>query len=641
MARLLLVLVAAVFSAPQEARGELVHPGVLLSREMLEGLRASVKAGREPQHTAFLTIQNSSARLPAIGSRGTVWLADPNYTALPQQLWIVNASQSPGTRWLSCKEDSLAAYTHALLWFITEQPSYAAKAAEIMDAWSAVLTQPVTPADGLEAAWSGAIWARAAELINTTASAGVWPARNASAFGAMLEKTFLPLVDEGASTNGNIAFVMSEAALGIGVFTDNQTTVDTAIALWRQQAPAYVFLRSDGPTPKRPPQQRFLLGTAPVCGPSCTDKQIVQYWHGTEHWEDGVAQETCRDLGHTEMLFSAMVNFAETAFHQGIDLYKEEQVRIIAGAEFHASLLSDEPLALKQNWPSWLCGGKCTGEHCNPAKATGETFEMVHHHYVHRLNLSLPNVTALLRGGKMRPTGCFDQLCWETLTHGDPLPPSKTDDSISSPPPCCSNHSAVPWQSGWVCDRCPPTCSVCRGSGNRSGPTEPCSSIKWNRGPWGCVDCPMQCSTTGGHKPSPPGPPPKPKQALPLHPFSAGSHGDVNGPFEHNGTYHLFKCCDWEHLIAPSAAGPWRSLGVETSPAAGGHFISGSVTVVDGVPRAVMPYNAGNNHQCCVGKPSDGMWKYREFELLSLLLCIRAGCSKSPACCPPTLLTHL
>lgn len=186
-----------------------------------------------------------------------------------------------------------------------------------------------------------------------------------------------------------------------------------------------------------------------------------------------------------------------------------------------------------------------------------------------------------------------------------------TDDDLSSLPPCCSNRSAVPWQKGWVCDHCPPTCSVCRGSGNRSGPIVPCSSIKWNRGPWGCIDCPMQCSVTGGgHKPSPPGPPPKPKQTLPLHPFSAGSHGDVNGPFEYNGTFHLFKCCDWEHLTAPSAIGPWRSWGVETSPAAGGQFISGSVTVVDGVPRAVMPYNAGNNNQCCVGLPSNGTWKY-------------------------------
>lgn len=73
---------------------------------------------------------------------------------------LVNKSLSPGTRWLSNKEDSLAAYTHALLWFITQDERHAMKSREIMDAWSAVLTHPVWAADGLEAAWTGTIWAR-------------------------------------------------------------------------------------------------------------------------------------------------------------------------------------------------------------------------------------------------------------------------------------------------------------------------------------------------------------------------------------------------------------------------------------------------------------------------------------------------
>ena len=68
--------------------------------------------------------------------------------------------------------------------------------------------------------------------------------------------------------------------------------------------------------------------------------------------------------------------------------------------------------------PKWLCGGNCTGIHCE-TKNNGSTFEVVHHHFVHRLNLSMPNVTAMLPN--IRPTSCFDQLCWETLTHGDAL----------------------------------------------------------------------------------------------------------------------------------------------------------------------------------------------------------------------------
>ena len=46
----------------------------------------------------------------------------------------------------------------------------------------------------------------------------------------------------------------------------------------------------------------------------------------------------------------------------------------------------------------------------------GRTWEMVHHHYTGRLGIPLPNVSALLP--EIRPTSCWDHMCWETLTHG-------------------------------------------------------------------------------------------------------------------------------------------------------------------------------------------------------------------------------
>ena len=39
------------------------------------------------------------------------------------------------------------------------------------------------------------------------------------------------------------------------------------------------------------------------------------------HKRPVLSQETCRDLGHTSMFLSSLINFAETAYHQGIDLY--------------------------------------------------------------------------------------------------------------------------------------------------------------------------------------------------------------------------------------------------------------------------------------------------------------------------------
>ena len=178
-------------------------------------------------------------------------------------------------------------------------------------------------------------------------------------------------------------------------------------------------------------------------------------------------------------------------------------------------------------------------------------------------------------------------------------------------PPCCST---LVWGSGWSsCNTasgtpCPPSCAICRGSGKRSAAPGLCSNhsaTPWG-GEWACPNCPLTC-LTATKKPAPRPPPP----SLPLHPFSAIGAGDVNGPFEHRGTYHLFTCCSWRHLTAPSAAGPWTDQGAQTAPAAGGKYISGSVTVVDGVPRAVMPWNMGNiPSTCCAGPPSNGRWSY-------------------------------
>ena len=157
----------------------------------------------------------------------------------------------------------------------------------------------------------------------------------------------------------------------------HRTVWQASIERWRAQAPAYVYVRTDGPTPKRPPQQRYLAHTGPVCEPSCNDKQIENYWHGQHEFvADGICQESCRDLGHVQLGYNTLVNTAETAFHQGVDLYAEAQDRLIAGAELHASVLTEEPASRRQPVPSWLCGGRLKGA------ANGSTWWMLRNHFV-------------------------------------------------------------------------------------------------------------------------------------------------------------------------------------------------------------------------------------------------------------------
>ena len=51
---------------------------------------------------------------------------------------------------------------------------------------------------------------------------------------------------------------MSESMLNIAVYTENASVFDAAVERWRAQADAYLYLASDGTSPRRPPSQRFL-----------------------------------------------------------------------------------------------------------------------------------------------------------------------------------------------------------------------------------------------------------------------------------------------------------------------------------------------------------------------------------------------
>ena len=46
-------------------------------------------------------------------------------------------------------------------------------------------------------------------------------------------------------------------------------------------------------------------------------------WHGQRDFaRSGLCQETCRDLGHVQFGFATLINTAQTAYLQGLDLYE-------------------------------------------------------------------------------------------------------------------------------------------------------------------------------------------------------------------------------------------------------------------------------------------------------------------------------
>jgi len=196
-----------------------VHPGVLVNRAQLDEIRARVNAGKEPQKSAFEALKTDPH-------------ASLTYIAHPRETVECGPRSNPD---IGCKDeqnDSDAAYAQALMWAITQNPSYAENAIKIMNAWSSTLKGGHTNANAeVQASWAGAVWPRAAEIMRYTYSK--WTPEDVARFQNMLTTQYLPNLIHGTCENGNKEATMSEAIVNIGVFTDNRQAFDFGIKMWR------------------------------------------------------------------------------------------------------------------------------------------------------------------------------------------------------------------------------------------------------------------------------------------------------------------------------------------------------------------------------------------------------------------------
>jgi hypothetical protein len=351
------------------------HPGVVVTAEQLDFVRARVRAGEQPWIGAFHTLSRS-----AYANLG--WRPHPSSTI-----------DCPGSG--DCRNewsDAVAAYSHALLWYLTHNREHADKAVEIIDAWSLAMPQHSGINAPLQAGWSAATLVRAAEIVKHTYPG--WDPAAVSRAEALFRDAYLPLVAEGgaAGRGGNWDLIILDAAASIAVFLDDRPLLERVIEKWRARLPAYIYLSADGPSPVGPP------GTVPGT------VDIVDFWYDQVTYVDGLAQETCRDLAHTAWGLEALAQIAETAWIQGIDLYAEAQERLVSALEFHAGL------ALGADVPDWLCGGRLN-----------ETFtpipEIAYNHYHNRLGIGLLQTGRLIEAERPQLPSHF--YGWATLTHAD------------------------------------------------------------------------------------------------------------------------------------------------------------------------------------------------------------------------------
>jgi hypothetical protein len=375
-------LVAGALAWPADAAPTtFAHPGVIVSKGQLDFARSKVNAGAQPWKGAYDQMMASR-------------YADLNRTPKPRAVVECGSYSNPNYGCTDEREDAIAAYTQALAWYITRDERYAKKSIQLMDAWSAVITDHTNSNAPLQTGWAGSSWPRAAEIIKHTYTGG-WA--NSGRFATMLRTVYLPEIINGSNSNGNWELSMMEAAVGISVFLEDRPSYDKAMAKFRTRTAAYVYLASDGDLPKTVPSQNL-----------DTRDKVVKYWQGQSTFVAGLTQETCRDFTHTGYGISAISHIAETSRIQGQDLYGTD-----VGERLRQALGFQAKYELGTAVPSWLCGGSL---HLGLGPVTEVGYNALHN----RLGMGMTNTQTLTE--RNRPAGSNNLfVAWETLTHGDNL----------------------------------------------------------------------------------------------------------------------------------------------------------------------------------------------------------------------------
>jgi len=208
----------------------------------------------------------------------------------------------------------------------------------------------------------------------------------------MMKNVVLPKIIDGSGSNGNWEISMIDSMIGIAVFSEDASLYDHAVTFWKQRIPAYFYIHTDGDKPVK----------APRGNPSWYDQPVFN------STVDGVAQETCRDLGHTSYGIAGATHAAETAYIQGDTLYEIEKDRLAATLEFHANLM----LIDSTSTPYYICKGTVK-------LGAGPTWVVGYNQLHNRLGMSLPKTEEFI--GKVIDNEKVPvdphMMVFETLTH--------------------------------------------------------------------------------------------------------------------------------------------------------------------------------------------------------------------------------
>ena len=376
-----------------------VHPGLYYSTNDLAFMRWKIAAKAEPWYSAwekaFIKVDYSGV------TPHPVALLDP-------------------FKW-DMGNDARAAEKEALQWALTGNPANAAKAIEILNAWSYTLTG-VVPGHDTEAqaklyiGWYGQFFANAAELLryaNPGGESSGWDEADIQQFRGMMQLMYSVIENFIPAAPGNWAAAMMDSMMCIGVFLDDHAMFERAIT-------------------------HYLEGELPYVG-------LLNSIYPT-----GQNQESGHDQCHVQMDLGHFVALSEIAWKQGVDLYGAYDNRLLAGLEYTAKFMlgNDVPYT-----------PETSEHHVHPVISEDYRgmyafiWEAPYQHYVYRKGMEMPftrqvvlnNAVKTIGGGRdtgallpYRPeahTTAFG-IGWGTLTmYKGPEDPQAAKKSPGNPAP--------------------------------------------------------------------------------------------------------------------------------------------------------------------------------------------------------------
>lgn len=359
---------------------EFIHPGISHTAAEIEFVREKLSRQEQPWIEAWKELRESR-------------YADLSWQPKPVAHVERGAYNNPDIGGSNFLRDGTAAYTHALLWCLSGDEAHAETAAKILNAWPGTLESISNHDARLLVGMGGIKFCNAAELLKHTWNK--WPDEDQEAFQTMLLEVFYPVIQDFYPTaNGNWDAAMIQTMMAMGIHLDDSSMFQRAVDF---------FEEGEG------------------------NGAVNHYFK-----ESGQCQESGRDQAHTQMGLEYLVNSAEIAWKQGIDLYGSHDNRLASGFEYTAryNLGEDVPFEYYESYRGRYKHHKISSKSRGRLRGM---YEKAYNHYHNRVGIEMPWCKKAI--AKTRPeTGGGSSLPWSTLMYArQPADLVKLPEASNSP----------------------------------------------------------------------------------------------------------------------------------------------------------------------------------------------------------------